>query len=103
MSHRLQYDTFCSEFGILVNNICWNFIIFENWEEITLRCSNPRSFSSDHISLYIISYNWEAFQNSFLFGSMFSGRKIINILSLLTGISNQQSTGCILISNLFYF
>ena len=95
--------TFCSEFCILVSSICWNFIMFGNWRKYTLRCSNPRSFSSDHISLYILlSYNWEAFQNSFLFGSIFYGRKIINILSLLTGLSNQQGAGCIFISNLLF-
>ena len=95
--------TFCSEFHILVSNIFWNFIIFLILEEITLRCRNPRSFLSDHISLYIIIIPLEASQNSFLFECIFYRRKIINNSSLLTGLSNQHSLGCILIPTLLYF
>ena len=69
--------TFCSEFCILVSNICWNFIFFLKLEEITLRCSNPRSFFQVIIfHCILLSYNWEAFQNSFLFGSIFMEGKL---------------------------
>ena len=54
----------------------------------TLKCSSPRFFFQVIIVHCILSYNWEVFQNSLLFGSIFYGRKIIIISSLLTGLSN---------------
>ena len=73
--------SFCSEFCILV--ICWNFIIFENWRKKHSDVA-PQIFFQliiFHCIHVLLSYNWETFQNSFLFGSIFHGRKIINILS----------------------
>ena len=46
--------TFCSEFCILVSNICWNFIILLKIGENNSDVATPELFSSDHISLYII-------------------------------------------------
>ena len=46
--------TFCSEFCILVSNICWIFINFENWMKFHSDVASPDVFSSDHNSLYII-------------------------------------------------
>ena len=95
---------FCSEICLLVSNICWNFIIFENWRKFYSDVATPGLFSSGHISLLLLSYNWEAFQNSFFIWKYIFGSKIINIfLTILTGLSNQQSSGCILISNHIYF
>ena len=76
------------------------FVGISKLEEITIRCSNPRSFFQVIIfHCILLLYNWEAFQNSFLFGSIFDGRKIINVLSLLFKLSNLQ---CILISYLLF-
>ena len=35
ISHKpwVTLYAFCTEFRILVSNICWNFIIFENWRK----------------------------------------------------------------------
>ena len=46
--------TFYSEFCIPPSNICWDFIIFENWRKFHSDVATPDLFSSDHISLYII-------------------------------------------------
>ena len=65
---------------------------FLNWREYHSDVATPVIlFYCINVSLL---HHCEAFQNSFLFVSIFYGRKIINNLSLLTGLSNQQSAGC---------
>ena len=75
--------TFCSKFRIHVFVTFVGIRIFFKVGGITLRCSNPRSFIFHCV---LLTYLWEAFQNSFLSESIFYGKKIITHIESLDWI-----------------